>query len=426
MKKILLLLGILVGFLHLAKAQFLVKPNVKDSFSLNYLKQFAYPLEIKNDALCGEGWEVLKASLSHAQFMVLGEYHGSSTTAHFTRAILPELRKKDFNHFAVEVGPHSASILEEMATPPSATLENLHQFYSKYFIKKDYDIPIPFFDGVEDAAFLAEAKKQGYDLWGLDQEYYSSAIMLGDRLLDLKKGTPKYGEIKAAKLAYDSTFLAAHTRDASHEEGFRMFKVLLESPEVNHYFSFFESDSTGQAIIQALKKSWDIYDRNDYRGGYSHGHRIAYMRQNFLKNYQSATEDLPKVFIKTGAFHAGKSYAGSVYDVGNLAYELAQVNGTNCINIRCQYRYYEEDAKVTDESENAYISAQKTFQQLGRKDEYVLVDLRPIARQMKALKLKLPNDVGFHHLKYMVENFDFLLLNPLDREVVLNYEKGKQ
>lgn len=422
MKKTLLFVLLFFSLFPFATAQFPVAAEVQDSFSLDYLRQFAYPLEIRNGKLAGKGGAVLRERLGGTQFVALGEYHGSAALSRFTKALLPELKKQGYGYFCAEIGPNSAPVLEALAGTPSETQANLKAFYSKYYLPEDEDIPIPFFDGMEDAAFLAEAKAQGFDLWGMDQEYFTSAIFLSDRLLQLKKEAPNYLEIKMAKVAFDSTFMDAYRRDVADESGFRMFKTLIESPEVKHYFSFFEKLPAGKAIADDLLKSWDIYDRNYYRGGYSHGHRIAHMRNNFLEQYQEAPEESPKVFIKTGGFHAAKNYAGSVYDVGNLAYELSQLNGTGFINIQCTYRYYEQDGKVTDRSQSAFIPSQGTFQALGRKDQYVLVDLRPILRQMQALELKLPNDVGFHYLKHLVEGFDFLLITPLDRAVEANYD----
>ena len=57
--------------------------------------------------------------------------------------------------------------------------------------------------------------------------------------------------------------------------------------------------------------------------------------------------------------------------------------------------------------------------------EYVIVDLRPIALQLKRFALKVPNDVSFHSLKYITENFDLMIINPLDVEVTPNFLAGK-
>ena len=415
-------------FLIALTSQFLfsqipVLPETKDSFSVDYLKRHALSFSIQNGKMTGEGSDFLNELISQNQFVVLGEYHGSSSISKFTEAILPELSKNGFNHFAIEVSPHSAKILEELSEQPSETSKNLFALNSKYYLKEMDDTPIPFFSGKEDAAFLTKASELNFNLWGLDQEYYYSVDMLGDILLERKKGAKNYEEIAAVKNKLDSLYLAEDKISESEPWGYRMFKNVLESSTTQQFFDYFNDDKAAQEIIAALKKSWDIYDRTDYRGGYSHGHRISYMRNNFIENYQSAKEEFPKVLIKVGGFHAGKSYAGSVYDVGNLANEIAGQNGTGCLNIRFDSRFWEEEGETSDESETVKNRVKKTFMQLGKMDEYVIVDLRPIAKQMRQFSLNVPNDVWFHTLKYLTENFDLVIINPLDKVVASNYRE---
>jgi len=139
---------------------------------------------IENGTIGGAGLKDVKQLINESQFVVLGERHGTTQTSKLTAALIPLLKKSGYDDFAVEVGPHSAKKLMDLSKDAKNTRQNLNEFYTHYFDKEIDDIPIPFFSGVEDAEFLQGAAENKIELWGLDQEYYTSTLFLMDELLE--------------------------------------------------------------------------------------------------------------------------------------------------------------------------------------------------------------------------------------------------
>ncbi|MCB0584386.1 MAG: hypothetical protein KDD06_03540 [Phaeodactylibacter sp.] len=395
-----------------------------DTFTSAYLQPFTHHFSIENGRLNGPGAGRLKEAIAHSQFTVLGEYHYSRQLSHLTKALLPWLQRCAYRHFAVEVGPYSARILQRLSAEPEKTAARLRELNTYYTSR--YDTPIPFFDGVEDAQFLAAATNLGFQLWGLDQEFVYSPPMLSAELLHLAEGRPDHAEIEAAKVAFDSLFSHLQQKDDEGIKGYRMFKELTEHPITSLLFSYFgPEDTEAQGIITALRKTWDIYDRNDYRGGYSHAHRISYIRQNFLANYEKFREKKPKVFVKIGALHAARGYEFGVYDVGNLVYELARTNDSRSCHIYTLSRYYYEDGALSDAVKERPGGPAAAFRMMGKKDEWALIELKPLKERLDSGSLCLREGPELNKVKFLAENFDFVLITPADAEQEPNYEVSK-
>ncbi|MEK7727840.1 MAG: hypothetical protein AAB354_05460 [candidate division KSB1 bacterium] len=93
-----------------------------------------------------------------------------------------------------------------------------------------------------------------------------------------------------------------------------------------------------QEILLELRTSWEIYAKNFAGAGYeSNAQRAGLMKKHFMNYYQQALEQegsLPKVLFKFGVYHIkkGRSYT-NVYDIGNLAAELAQANNSHSFHL---------------------------------------------------------------------------------------------
>ena len=112
----------------------------------------SYSFTIDNKGgLQGEGANMLDKVISQSQFLLLGEYHGSARLGEFTEALFPVLQQSSFTYFAIETGPAAAEILTGLSQKPLLTEHRLDSFYSKYYLAECDDIPVPFFEGKEDA-----------------------------------------------------------------------------------------------------------------------------------------------------------------------------------------------------------------------------------------------------------------------------------
>ncbi|MCB0580829.1 MAG: hypothetical protein KDD10_16145 [Phaeodactylibacter sp.] len=403
------------------------QPEIPDTFHPGFLQQHTYYFQLQEDTLYGEGANKLKAAIAEARFAILGEYHGSHQLPKLTTALLPHLHQSGYHNLALEVGPYSARILDSLSADPPTTAQRLYELYSHYAARSD--IPIPFYDGVEGAKVLAEASRLGFRLWGLDQEYFDAPLMLADELLKQARGQEDYAEVLEAKNSFDSLFQAALKKDEEGIKGYRMFQELTESPVTKAFFaSFPENNRQAQEIISALYTSWDIYDRHDLRDGFSHAHRIAYIRQNFLHHYQAAEEEQPKVFVQIGALHAAKGYEFGVYDVGNLIHELAEAKGASSCHIYSMPRYSIEEGVQKDALEEQPQHPESAFRAMGRPGQWALIELSGLREQLASRQLILPEGPSLNRIKFLSENFDWVAIPPTDQGQQNNYSihKSKQ
>ena len=419
MKNLILIVLILIGINSSLYAQM---PIIDSAYVASKTSYFT----IDQNRTVGEGAVQLNAVISESQFVILGESHGSAQTSKLTTALLPQLKKAGFQHFAIEVGPYSAKKLMELATPAQNTVQSMYDFNTQYYFPELDDVSIPFFHGIEDAEFLQAASENNFELWGLDQEYYSSIYYQTDELLKLAKNKPNFAAIQKMKTEADAVMRDWYIKDEESDTGVDLFAAMLKESAVIEFFNCFDkNDKVAFQLIEDIKFSWDIYDR--WRRG-SHDDRISYFRNNFMKNYEqyAKSRQQPKVLLKFGRLHAPKIQSGGCYDIGHLIEELAQKNGTKATNVSLINRYYKSDGKVTDnlkKSRYIYYQRVNAFLQQGKKDQFAYIDLNALKADIAAGKVQIPSGGSYHSIKKLLDGFDCQIILPLDQQVAVNYKE---
>ena len=217
----------------------------QDSLRASDIRRFAHPLKISGYSITGKGAEILKNRIKHSQFFLLGEQHESPQISELTNALLPELRSSGFGYFGIEVGPNSTEKMMEVVKSQNTLYDFNTNFHTKYG-----DIPIPFFDGRKDELFLKTALKEGFELWGLDQEYYTAHLFLIDELYDSS----------SAKLVIELFYRSAKTyaekefKNDTENKHYPLFTNLLSSPEIETFFEKCQIPRQRQ-IITGLRTS---------------------------------------------------------------------------------------------------------------------------------------------------------------------------
>ena len=379
-------------------------PALDSAFVASHTHYF----QLTSEGFTGKGAKALEQAVQNAQILVLGETHGSPTLSRFVEQLAPMLSANGFRHFACEIGPHSAQYLEQLTEVPKKVPANLAAFYKQYQFEVIADVPMPFFELQEDAAFLKALRREGFSIWGLDQEYFSSVFFLLDWLQSQLEPEDVPTELHQAAVATIKKWMIQEDQD---EEGFPVFGRILQEPAVKAYFSALEAHSPEtKALLNDLKISWDIYDR--YRGGASHGDRVQYIRDNFQKQYDR--HGAPKVFVKIGRLHASKVESGGELDLGELSHTLTSEAGLESINIAVWNRYYRtEDGTVIDwlEKRNRYYCQNLPLILQARKDAFTLIDLRPIREAVAQGQVAPPES---ERLQALLDGFDYELLLPTD------------
>ncbi len=401
------------------KGHSLGKVSVIDS---SYVATKTKYFKIQDRTIIGGGRTMLDTLISTSQFIMFGELHGSKNTSQLITALVPLLHKAGFNHTAFEVGPYSAKKLVSLSTPPSATVDNLKKFTSRYAGKEDNQVPIPFFDGLEDAYFLQSIRTHDMNLWGLDQEYYSATLYFMDELLSFVKKDANYAIIKSEKEKASKIIASWYTKEENSDTDIDIFNEFQKEPAVQQYLNRFRDDETTKTIVNDLEISWDIYSR--WRSD-SHADRISYMRNNFMKYYQEAlkTEVKPKVFLKFGSLHASKILTNGCYDLGNLVTELATKNGTKATIINSWNRYYSnEKGEEIDylKKYSRYYKRVRDFIVMAKTNEWAIIDLKSIRNDIKNGRIALPTNGNYHRVKQLLDGYDYQLILPLDKAVTPN------
>ncbi|GGG39949.1 hypothetical protein GCM10011344_46000 [Dokdonia pacifica] len=391
-----------------------------------YISQKAAYFTINNGTIKGDGLNVWKELITQSQFVALGERHDSEATSQLVDAILPILDTTGYHHFAIEVGPHSAKKLKQLSTPIEDTEKNLTEFIAKYAGNESYSIPIPFFRAISDAKFLKTARSHHMNLWGLDQEYYSSSEYFMDELLVYATDHPKYEEIKMTHQKVKAIIKKWSDIDDDESREIDLFEEIQKDTTVQSYLSHFRKMENTREIINDLEISWDIYSR--WRDD-SHADRISYMRTNFMNAYTKALEkeSEPKVLLKFGSLHTSKILTGNCYDLGDLVTQLALKNGTQATTINSWNRYYiDDDGTEIDylEKYSNYYNRLQSFMSLAKKDQWVIINLKSIRDDIINGKVILPKNGDYHRIKALIDGYDYQLILPLDQKskgLVENY-----
>ncbi|WP_436515092.1 hypothetical protein [Ekhidna sp. To15] len=343
--------------------------------------------------------------IGNNQFVGLGEVHNSAQLSLFTKGLLNLLDEKGFEHFAMEMGPNTSSVLEEKINGESHILDVIKMLNQAYGKKSSYKTPLVFVNKVEDAEFVEAAANLNFNFWGIDQEYAGSYEMLIDQIYANSNNTD--GSFANAYTLAKATVRKVIFRNKY--QGQSVYCWYSSSQEINNFFSQVENE-TSLKIIEDIRMSWDIYCKHSQGG--SNQIRANYMKKNF-DYYLAKYGQEAKVFTKLGGIHLthGKSTFG-VDDIGKYLTEKSQQSDRGFLNIRHLIAYRNGKSNIGK-------SGWKTvtmFLELGRKDQWTVVDLRPFREMLKRGEITTTKKYTFELMSY-----DLLLISPDDQYPKVNY-----
>lgn len=377
--------------------------------TLNDVKKYTnYFAVSKNFKFSKNILPIINKEASKSQFIGLAEVHQSKQLSNFTTALLKVLKTNGYNNFALEIGDYSTSILENISKDPIKTLENLKTYNKRYGRKKFPYIPFIFVDKKADADFIKEASKLDYNLWGIDREFEFSYLMHIDNIYNKSSKTGQINKVyKAARKVMKKVVF----KDKVY--GQSKYCWLLNEPTIHYFFNLFSNDKSLNKYTQELKNSWKIYCRLVKGKGGSLA-RAKYMRTKFDSLYRVAAEKepLPKVLIKLGGVHLthGKSQYKR-YDVGKHLHEKAKANNTEFLSIRHVWRYKNGKDQINKKG----WSKTRFLMQMGKKNKWTLIDLRPIKKMVKKQKLIVDKGTAWE-----LKSYDWFLISPNDTKGKIN------
>lgn len=408
---------------------FNVYPNFgqeKPSITEKDLEKHTYYFEISDNKLTGNGAKFLIDEINQSQFVLLGEYHGSSEISKLTKAIIPIFHGSGCRTFGLEIGPVSGEILSDLSNNSGKTIQNLREFNSNNLIKGKTRsfTPIPFFSNLEDAEFLLEARKRNWNLIGLDQEFAFGYVPLFQRIFENLKGKKK-AELKPHFEKIVASIPAFY--EAGFNENKSQYKAILESKEINEFLKTASAaNPKNKRIAETIKFTTEIYYMNDnqIRKYYeANSGRVSYMKRNLAEGFGKIKFDQTKdkMLLKMGAVHTGRGFSPlSLFEIGNTLSELAAFNGNRSLHIEFGSRYFIENGKEIDalSNEKDFLFRYRAFLQMSKKDKWTLIDLRPL-RNTVFYQRKFNLD---SIILEIFKNQDLYIMPPIDKEPIPNYQ----
>ena len=396
--------------------------NAQDTLSIEDLTPYTYTFDIENGKLTGAGGRFLMEEVSKAQFTMIGEYHSSLRISELTEAMIPVLDHVGYKTLVLEVGPTTGQFLNGLTVN---TEERLKEVNEKYLIKEEdgyINTPIPFFENVEDASFLSEAKKNKWNVIGIDQEFIHGYKMLMEMMFEHLNDAQKSQHLELYKEAGDSLD-HYYAKDIDGEMNFSI--AVANSAVINKFLFEMSIAPKNQEIIEALKASNHIYRLNAERQWFENNStRIKYMKHQLRAQLAANNFNLEndKLLIKMGGYHLSKGFSPlGLYEVGNTLNEIAEFNGHSALNITFSNRFYMEDGAMVDilNSKNKYDQRLKDLNRMGKKDEWVVIDLRPMVKGhfYRPVKFKFNENI-----EGLVKKYDLLIIPKIEMDPTPNYD----
>ena len=344
--------------------------------------------------------------IGNNQFVGIAEVHNSVQLSYFTKALLSILAERDFRHFAMEMGPATAKILSNALSDSYVALDTIEAINRRYGKKSSFKTPLIFANKVQDIIFLEAAKQSGYSFWGLDQEFAGSYEMLLDNLyVRYQSKSPEFDKayIEAKKSIRELIF-------KNKKKGRTIYSWYIWDEKIDHFFDFFE-DSLSLKLIEDIKISWDIYEKN--ATGKNSNQQRADLMKRYFEQYLVHYGNDSKVVLKLGGVHLthGLSPFGTD-DMGKYLTEKANQNNTGYLSIRHLIPYRNGKSNV---GKSSWQDVSQLLE-LGRKDQWTVIDLRPIRAMLDRGEITVSKNL-LHELR----SYDLVLLTPDDQYPKVNY-----
>ena len=292
-----------------------------------------YSLSVQEQSFSGIGAQPLKELLDGAQFVMVGEDHGTAEIPRFVSALCYTLAPQGFRTFAVESGPLVTPLLRQ-SSDSADHIARMADF------EKKYPDSTAFFNLQQENDLITQCNKAfspngNFLLWGLDQELMGASGFILERILETHPGINAKAAIQDA-LKKEAEF---HAKAATTGNPTDLYMLSATDEDVNHITGLLRSEGSVQAqsLWAQLLESRVIYQLNMTQGYDSNRRRALWMKTNFLRYYEQtsqAEKKAPKVLFKFGDWHVYKGF-NPLYnnDLGNFVTELADGQHQKAANI---------------------------------------------------------------------------------------------
>lgn len=391
----------------------------QDTLTTEMIEPFSYRFHFENGQLRGKGGDSLMSEIQKSHFVLLGETHDDAKIAEFTNVLLSELHNLDYKYFLTEHGRYGMDFLLEEANKDSTIVSGICKINTREYERLN-EYPFPFLTGIEDAQFVATALKNGYQIYGIDQEFFYSYPFLFDKLFN------KSNKSESIKYSYQAalTFLYEQYQNDATEKDYPICKNLLKSEIIRSFFDLLRTDAYSQKVVEDIRQSWEIYEMNRTNRSESFALRGNLMKNRFINFYDSIATKVSinsKFIIKLGALHImrGTTPLG-IEDIGEIVHQTALKNGQKDLNIYFMFRYYldeEEELGYFDNSEgnSNWLKERKPLMLQGQPDSWTIIDLKKLKNMVDSSKLFV-----YQPINDIMNWHDYVIIPPASGDVIEN------
>ena len=397
----------------------------QDSITIQDLEKFTYTFSIQNNQFQGEGAEILIKAIAKSHITMLGENAGSKLEHQFTNALIDELDRNNYKNMVLEVGGASGELINKMAENSELTSQKIKRLNQQYLLEKKGRTFVPILElkSVEGIQSLENANQKEWTFLSVGVEPWTSYKLHTNELYDnlLPKNKKAYQKLFQETIAFlDQQYktIQAHNSD----EVFRFISQIKSSKPFNEFLDKMTICEGNREIIKALQESIEYY--------WMYGNKAFYKKniwsakqdkmklaQDLKKQNFDFKED--KLFVKMWWKHLSKSMsANGAYGVGNMLFEMASYHGKESLTIGIVRRFSKNGDEVNDalQATDGYNKRYKELIQLGKKEEWVLVDLRPFIKEFY-----YGNYIQSDGLYKMFSRYDILVIPKMDEATTSNY-----
>jgi hypothetical protein len=378
--------------------------QAQDSTLTRLVHKYQYDLTPANGQFSGAGWDKLQQDIRQSQLVLVGEDHGMAQIPVFTTAVAQVLKPAVY---VAEIDKYQAQKLNQLAAQPGLPTA----------FERQHPMGLSFYSWAEEFELACSLRAQNVPIVGIDQV---SIVSPGSFFIDLA-GKVKSKANRAALLSR-ATAYQAQDRQAM-VQGSNTYSIYQRPSALDSLQALTRNESPEvQQMVRDFRASSEIYQLNATSGLKSHQTRINLMKRNLLQElqaYQKPGQPLPKTLFKFGAMHVsrGMSLLGGVYDMGNLALNLADVHDQKSLHIfiigkqGTQVGSFNPDdfSKNVKQYDNRDNSALKPFMaQTAAGTAWQVFDLRPLRRALVNDKLK----VSSQELATILLGYDYVVIIP--------------
>jgi hypothetical protein len=243
------------------------------------------PLGLADGKLGSSGGAWLTGKLRETDILMIGESHGSGSVAETIGLIVDALPDDRPLAYALETSPAGAVIQEALLRGPAARHE-------AYMADPRRAISFAFLNLREEAdlarKILVRSGNMQGALWGLDQEFATSAPILLDRLESWARTSAQRTAIAEARGKVQAFMALANLSDG--------FYAPLDA-------AFAKGPAAARRLLADMRFSTQVYRLQESAPALSNRQREDYMKRNFLAHWRAASAHKPRVVMKFGAYH---------------------------------------------------------------------------------------------------------------------------